>query len=123
MCVGAPRRTKSQAQVPFLDVDISSGPMTLEIMGYPTPFVAGTTFHAEVLNDRSKIVPVENTLNVTCHVNTSSPALVTCKVTVVNLTQVTQGFYTTVLKNSFGQLAFPFKINRKGKKNVIQIFW
>ncbi|XP_025102816.1 uncharacterized protein LOC112569287 isoform X2 [Pomacea canaliculata] len=109
----APRRTKSQAQVPLLDVDISSGPLTLEIMGYPTPFVAGTTFHAEVLNDRSKIVPVENTLNVTCHANTSSPALVTCKVTVVNLTQVTQGFYTTVFKNSFGQLAFPFKINRK----------
>lgn len=119
MCVGAPRRTDSQEQVPLLDVDNSDGPLTVEILGYPTPFVAGTTFHGEVLDDRSKGVPVENTLNVTCHANISSHSLVTCNISIVNLTHVTQGFYTTIFKNSIGELAFSFKINRKGEKYTL----
>lgn len=117
--IGSPRRTESQKQVSVLDVRISNGPLTLEMMAYPTPYVAGIMYHGEDLNDTKQTITVENTLNVTCDASVSYPSLVTCNVLVVNLTYVAEGFYTIVFKNSIGEVPFIIRIMLKGETKVL----
>lgn len=121
-CVGAPRRNKSQEQVHLLDVEIPDASLTLEMTAYPTPYVADVMYLWEVLNNKNKGVMVENTLNVTCHANSSSPSLVICNVSIVNLTNITEGFYTIVFKNSIGELDIVIKIGREGEATHVSFF-
>lgn len=121
-CVGAPRRNKSQEQVHLLDVEIPDASLTLEMTAYPTPYVADVMYLGEVLNNKNKGVMVENTLNVTCHANSSSPSLAICNVSIVNLTNITEGFYTIVFKNSIGELDIVIKIGREGEATHVSFF-
>lgn len=102
---GAPRVRNREEKIVYVDVVNFRGSLTLEMVAYPQPHVKSMAIYGADVNDTVGGL-LEDRINVTCAATTVAPALLTCNIAVVNVTD--GDVYQIVFSNHLGDLTFNF---------------
>lgn len=104
---GAPRRSSSEVET--VNTTDGKGELSVRMTAFPTPEVKTVSYLGHDLQaDYSERPVTNNTVQCNCSASLWSPAAVTCKITVVILTENNEGFYKIVFNNTLGEMSFTF---------------
>lgn len=110
---GAPR-IESSLHFQYLNIRDNKGQLSIEMNAYPTPYVSNVTYQRSTSKDRADNLMIDDKLHVACVARNNTPALVTCNISVADVTYAYEGVYQVVFSNGLGIAPFNFLLRFEG---------